>query len=503
MSAPAGMEVGAQKGGEMASQDCQVCLEPYDDNIRRPRCLSCGHTFCTSCIADTITRGPLYCPFCRVIHASPVSRADDVPVNYTVVSLLQDSSYSLGTERSLALLSELKREANDLTTAQLVTCNCHLTRLTDFKKRLSEQRSVHQVQIQALKTLIERNESLLQDMTSTEGQVDSIITAGVDKRATLEVAQARVNAATTLLEVTAAHHQDQERDGSVREWSSAAHQILQSQILIAAREVEHVTTAALQAVVGRSMSAAAAALTPTKPQSSDDLPDTWKILQEVMSKARLVGTGVWAVMDIDGRRRCAKMVTVDDRLYLSALREGDPPIYTHTMPYRNVRRLVDETCVRIFLELTWGGKVQGKVCIKLLNTAPRTRQFFFLCSGERGPSYSSTSFFEVESRGQPGERVWGGDYENNDGSGGSALPGLIMGDLNVQTVTAGLVAGYCYGDEHRKPSHFVIYNNDCPVAYEECPIGKVESGMDLVRAAAKLANVQEAIVSDCGIVLSI
>lgn len=173
------------------------------------------------------------------------------------------------------------------------------------------------------------------------------------------------------------------------------------------------------------------------------------------------------------------------------------------LQYREVRQLLDETCVRVFLELSWAGQTQGRVCIKLLNTAPRTRQFFFLCSGERGPSYSGTHLLEVESRGGPGERLWAGDYERDDGSGGAALPGLTMGNLNVQTVTAGLVAGFCYGDDHRKPAHFVIYNNDCPVKYEECPIGRVEYGLEVVRAAAKLANIQEAVISDCGIVLSL
>ncbi|XP_042216400.1 tripartite motif-containing protein 3-like [Homarus americanus] len=485
----------------MASQDCQVCLEPYDDKERRPRCLSCGHTLCTSCVADTITCGPLYCPFCRIIHSSPVSSADDVPVNYTVVSLLQDNAYSIGSQRSHTLLTELKKEANEFTTAELVTCNCHLTRLVEFKRRLSEQRSVHQVHIQALRSLIERNESLLEEMTRTADQVSNTIAQGMEKRAALEAAQARVNASSTLLEVTAAHHYDRARDNDIQEWGAAAHQLLQSQVIVSAREVEHITSAALQAVVGRSMSAAAAALTPTKTQMVDDLPDTGQLVVQVLNKARLVGSGVWTVMEVDGRPRCAKMVHFDDRVYLSALREGKPPIYSHTIPYVDVRGLVDETCVRIFLELSWGGEIQGRVCIKLLNTAPRTRQFFFLCSGERGPSYANTNFLEVESRGQPGERVWGGDYEKNDGSGGSALPGLLMGDLNVQTVTAGLVAGFCYGDEHRKPSHFVIYNNDCPIAYEECPIGKVENGMDLVRAAAKLVNMREATISDCGIVL--
>lgn len=163
---------------------------------------------------------------------------------------------------------------------------------------------------------------------------------------------------------------------------------------------------------------------------------------------------------------------------------------------------MDQTCVRTFLELSWSGRVQGRVIIRLFNATCRCLQFFFLCSGERGPSYANTRLLETEARGQSGERVWGGDYMNNDGSGGAALPGLTMGELSSQSVTAGLVAGFCYSHEHRRPSHFVIYNNDCPVLYEECPLGRVEEGLELLRDAARLPDVKDAVVSDCGLVLS-
>ena len=166
--------------------------------------------------------------------------------------------------------------------------------------------------------------------------------------------------------------------------------------------------------------------------------------------------------------------------------------------------MVDEAYPRVFLELSWAGQVQGNACIRLTNTATRTRHFFYLCSGELGPSYANTCLLEVESRGQPGERVWGGDYQANNGTGGAALQGFTMGELTTQPVTAGLVATFCYGgDDHRKPSHFVVHNNDYPVTYEECPVGVVDKGLDLFRSVVKLSNVRDAIVSDCGLVLPV
>lgn len=165
--------------------------------------------------------------------------------------------------------------------------------------------------------------------------------------------------------------------------------------------------------------------------------------------------------------------------------------------------MVDESCIKVYLEVSWAGKVQGRVSIKLVNTAARTRLFFLLCTGERGPSYLSTRLLEVENRGRPAERVWGGDYQNNDGSGGAALPGLTRGPLHSQSVTAGLVAGFCYGDDHRKPAHFAIYTGDCPVIYEECPLGRVDEGLDVVQAVAALPDITTATITECGVVISL
>lgn len=223
----------------MASRDCQVCLEPYDEEKKKPRCLSCGHTLCTSCLADCIRgcRGALLCPFCRLPHAGNVSSVTDVPVNFTVVNLLQDASCSLPSQRSEALLAEVKKEANEFTTTQLVTCNCKMTRLQDFQQRLNEQCSVHRVHVQALRSLVERHEGLLQDMTDIAERVAATIVEGMEIKTNLEAAQNKVNAATNLLQVTTAHEEDRRYKNTVIEWDTAAQGLLQSQVVAAAREV--------------------------------------------------------------------------------------------------------------------------------------------------------------------------------------------------------------------------------------------------------------------------
>lgn len=485
----------------MASQDCQVCLERFDNAERRPRCLSCGHTLCTCCLTDIIIQGPLQCPFCRLLHNSPATSAEEVPINFTVVSLLEDPAFSIATQRDQVLLTEVKKEANEFTTEQLITFNCHLTRLHDFQQRLKKQQVVQQNHLQALQAIVGRHESLLYDMTSTSNAVSAIVAEGEEKRATIQATQARVNAASSLLEVTSVHQDNPSRNGMVRDWSAKAQQLLQCQAIHAARELELVTCTALDAAVERNTAGAAAALIPQKGQV-EDFPNVPMYLSNMIKAAAMVASDVWAVHDENGRPRCAKITHVDGRLMLHSLHEGTPPVFTHKVPYHDVRNMVDETCMRTFLELSWGGQIQGRVQIKLSNMASRTRQFFYLCSGERGPSYANTRLLEVENRGRPGEHIWGGDYERNNGSGGLSLPGLTMGDLNSQSVAAGLVASFCYGDDH-KPSHFTIYNNDNPIAYEECPIGQVECGIELTRAAARLPNIQDVTVSNCGLVISL
>lgn len=158
----------------------------------------------------------------------------------------------------------------------------------------------------------------------------------------------------------------------------------------------------------------------------------------------------------------------------------------------------------MFFDVTVRGSYQGRVYIVLLDNEGRTRQFKALCTGSLGPSYLGTRFLEVLQKGRPGEQVWGGDYEQNDGTGGSALPGMDRGRRNNQDVVAGLVAGFYfsgYGVDHN-PSQFGIYTRDMPGYVEMSSIGTVIGGMDVVTSIVNLEDTREAFISDCGLLLS-
>lgn len=231
-------------------------------------------------------------------------------------------------------------------------------------------------------------------------------------------------------------------------------------------------------------------------------------LRSDIQKANANGAHVWAVLRREGgargSHRYAKITVHDERLHLHALKDGEPPKDSITVEYESVRGLVDEQFVVAFLEVEWAGRVQGRVYIQLLDNAGRTLQFMYFCTGERGPSYADTRFLTVSLRGRPGEQLWGGDYENNDGSGGAALEGMERGEKNHQDVVAGLVAGYYYtgyGQDHN-PSQFGIYLRDMPGYSEMSSIGRVLVGQDILNSIGRLNNVKLASVGSCGVLLS-
>ena len=157
----------------------------------------------------------------------------------------------------------------------------------------------------------------------------------------------------------------------------------------------------------------------------------------------------------------------------------------------------------MFFDVSWDAIHRGKVYIRLLGDAGRTLQFLYLCTGEKGPSYASTRFLEVIRKGEQGEQIWGGDYENDDGSGGAALPGMTRGDENYRNVRAGLVGGFYYpgyGCDHN-PAQFGVYTRDMVGFSEMSSIGEILSGLEWMLSVRDLDDVCSACVSDCGLVL--
>ncbi|KAK8373586.1 hypothetical protein O3P69_014981 [Scylla paramamosain] len=67
-------------------EDCPVCLTTFDDTLRRPHNLPCGHTVCSPCIDGLKQQGAVTCPTCRASHAVP--EAGQFPIAYAVEGLM-------------------------------------------------------------------------------------------------------------------------------------------------------------------------------------------------------------------------------------------------------------------------------------------------------------------------------------------------------------------------------------------------------------------------------
>ena len=79
--------------------ECSVCGEIYGEELR-PRCLPCGHSYCTDCIQKLIKDDSLSCPTCKSDHN--VSDASDIAVNFDL-------------EKSLSLLVKAPFPKNPVT----------------------------------------------------------------------------------------------------------------------------------------------------------------------------------------------------------------------------------------------------------------------------------------------------------------------------------------------------------------------------------------------------
>lgn len=166
---------------------------------------------------------------------------------------------------------------------------------------------------------------------------------------------------------------------------------------------------------------------------------------------------------------------------------------------------MDSASALTFLDLSWGGS-HGRVYIRLTGDSMRGRQFLILCTGEEGPSFRNTHFHRVWWKGLPGEHVWGGDYDQSDGSGGTQVKNADVNEMPSEAgrklpITAGLVAGRY--EKKNISSIFRIFTKDAKDVEEEAAFGQVEYGLQFFVDAINHNNIQDVIISDCGIVIEL
>ncbi|XP_069180688.1 peptidyl-prolyl cis-trans isomerase-like [Procambarus clarkii] len=222
----------------------------------------------------------------------------------------------------------------------------------------------------------------------------------------------------------------------------------------------------------------------------------------VVAVKSLVEAGrVVAVQEDQDGRRSARITLQDGQLYLHPLLRQPTPAHAHTLQESDVVGVLDPSCTLAFLDLGWAGSTRGRVTIRLTPDTPLARQFVLLCTGQRGHTFRNTKLLEVLDKGQPGERVVGGDYESNDGKGGASLLPDLQGQYRQSGQAGAVWCGYWWLGGPTS-AQFAIATRDRQDGHQwSCVFGDVVSGLDVVRAAVNHSDITEVTVVDCGVVL--
>jgi cyclophilin family peptidyl-prolyl cis-trans isomerase len=142
--------------------------------------------------------------------------------------------------------------------------------------------------------------------------------------------------------------------------------------------------------------------------------------------------------------------------------------------------------IHCFFDVNIGKHPAGRVVIELFNDiAPITcENFRALCTGEKGAPlhYKGTPFHRII----PGFMAQGGDFENQDGSGGQSIYGRKFDDesFKYKHLKAGTVSMANSGVDNNRSQFFITTANK-PLPFldkKHVVFGHVTTGMEVIRA---------------------
>ncbi|CAH3170574.1 unnamed protein product [Porites evermanni] len=70
--------------------ECSICFEHYNDQSKCPRLLSCGHSFCSSCLERLLHGNTIDCPTCRNLGAVPTG-VEGLLKNFALLDIVNDT----------------------------------------------------------------------------------------------------------------------------------------------------------------------------------------------------------------------------------------------------------------------------------------------------------------------------------------------------------------------------------------------------------------------------
>ena len=123
------------------ARDCSICYQPMtSEDIKVPRLLTCGHTFCTECIRNIYTissdaysyrrrmEREILCPHCKTPCVIPDGDVTKLPKNYILLEIISEQpKIKIDPERITCNIHNIVKKSYCFNCQELVCPYCQMT----------------------------------------------------------------------------------------------------------------------------------------------------------------------------------------------------------------------------------------------------------------------------------------------------------------------------------------------------------------------------------------